>query len=201
MHFFLPFLILGLSIVHLCFLHEFGSNNFLGLSSCVDGIVFTPFYSLKDFFSLVFLFFIFFFFLFLFPDFLAHPDNYIYGTFLITPAHIVPEWYFLPMFAVLRSVTSKLFGIVLLFKMILVLFLLPFLTGYNSIRVSFFRPFFTLFYWFFIITCVFLCWIGSLPIMMPYTFLGVLFAIFYFFFFCFCFPFFTFMDAFIYILM
>lgn len=86
------------------------------------------------------------FFIYLEPDLLVHPDNYIFGTFLVTPAHIVPEWYFLPMFAVLRSVTSKLFGIFLLFDMIFILLILPFLTGYNSIRIGFFKPFFNFFY-------------------------------------------------------
>jgi len=87
----LPFVILIVSIIHLCFLHEFGSNNLLGISCSLDNVSFIPFYLLKDSFSLVLLFFIFFFFIFLNPDYLGHPDNYQIANFLVTPAHIVPE--------------------------------------------------------------------------------------------------------------
>jgi len=91
LHYFLPFIILIVSIVHLCFLHEFGSNNLLGISSSLDNIPFTPFYLLKDSFSLVLLFLFLSFFIFLSPDYLGHPDNYQIANFLVTPAHIVPE--------------------------------------------------------------------------------------------------------------
>jgi len=87
----LPFVILIFSLVHLCFLHEFGSNNVLGLSSFLDNVSFTPFYLLKDTFSLIILFFILLIFIFLAPDYLGHPDNYKIANFLVTPTHIVPE--------------------------------------------------------------------------------------------------------------
>jgi ubiquinol-cytochrome c reductase cytochrome b subunit len=199
LHYFLPFVILIVSIIHLCFLHEFGSNNLLGISCYLDNVSFVSFYLLKDSFSLVFLFFIFFIFIFLAPDFLGHPDNYQIANFLVTPSHIVPEWYFLPLYAVLRSVTDKLLGITLLFFMILFLFLLPFISFISLIRISFFRPFFSFFFWFLIIICFILCWLGSLPVMLPYVTFGVYFSLFYFFLFLLCFPFLHFFDKFIYI--
>jgi len=129
---------------------------------------------------------------------LGHPDNYQLANFLVTPAHIVPEWYFLPLYAVLRSVTSKLLGIFLLFLMILVLLLLPFIVGVSFIRVSFFRPFFNFFFWFFIVVCVVLCWLGALPVILPYTVLGVIYSFIYFFILVIIFPFFNFLDFFFY---
>jgi len=87
----LPFLIFFVSILHLCFLHEFGSNNLLGISSSLDNVPFTPFYLLKDFFSIILLFLGLFLFIYLFPDYLGHSDNYQLANFLVTPAHIVPE--------------------------------------------------------------------------------------------------------------
>jgi len=183
LHYFLPFLILIFSILHLFFLHEHGSNNMLGLSCCLDNVPFTPFYFLKDFFGLFFFFFIFFFFFFFFPDFLTHPDNYKIANFMVTPVHIVPEWYFLPLYAVLRSVTNKLLGIFLLALFILALFLLPFSTFFVIIRSGFFRPFFSFFFWFFLVVCIFLGYLGGLPVMLPNITLGNIFSFFYFFFF------------------
>jgi quinol-cytochrome oxidoreductase complex cytochrome b subunit len=180
LHFFLPFLILFISIIHLVFLHEFGSNNLLGLSSSSDSVPFSPFYLLKDFFSVILLFFIFSFFLFHSPDLLGHSDNYQLANFLVTPAHIVPEWYFLPLYAVLRSVTDKLLGIFLLLLIVLTIFSFPYILGKSYIRSSFFRPFYTLIYWFFIINWVILCWLGSLPVMEPYTSLGSFLTFFFF---------------------
>jgi len=91
LHYFLPFAILLVTILHLCFLHEFGSNNILGVSSSLDFVPFTPFVLLKDTFSLVVLFSFLFIFIFISPDYLGHPDNYQLANFLVTPAHIVPE--------------------------------------------------------------------------------------------------------------
>lgn len=172
--------------------------NLLGISSALDSIPFNVFLLLKDTFSLVFLFLTFFIFIFISPDYLGHPDNYQLANFLVTPAHIVPEWYFLPLYAVLRSVTSKLFGIFLLLLMILVLLFLPFFVGVTLIRVSFFRPFFSFFFWFFIVVCVILCWLGSLPVILPYTTIGVLFSFFYFFVLVFAWPMLTLYDRFLY---
>lgn len=126
LHFALPFVILFLSIAHVALLHERGSNNPLGITFIFDFTPFSPYFVLKDTLSLSFVLFIFFLVVFFAPDLLGHTDNYIMANFLITPAHIVPEWYFLPLYAVLRSVDSKLAGIILLFTLILVLFLLPF---------------------------------------------------------------------------
>jgi len=91
LHFFLPFLLVFITIIHLIFLHEYGSNNILGVNFSSDIVPFSPFYLLKDCFSLIFLFLFFSFFCYYLPDYLGHPDNYSIADFLVTPAHIVPE--------------------------------------------------------------------------------------------------------------
>ena len=181
LHFTLPFIILFLSLLHFFCLHEFGSNNPLGISSKVDSIPFFPYYIIKDTFSLIIVLFLLFLIIFKSPDFLGHTDNYNRANFLVTPAHIVPEWYFLPLYAVLRSVTSKLFGIFLIALLIICLLLLPFLLKNNVIRSSIFKPFFAFFFWSFLFDCVILGWIGGLPVMSPYLIIGQLSAVWYFF--------------------
>jgi quinol-cytochrome oxidoreductase complex cytochrome b subunit len=131
---------LFVSLLHLVFLHEFGSNNPIGIPCPLDNSPFTPYYVLKDTFSLLLLLFVFFYIVFLTPDVLGHPDNYDKANFLVTPAHIVPEWYFLPLYAVLRSVTNKLLGIFLLFCLFFVLLCLPFFLTTFSIRSNSFKP-------------------------------------------------------------
>jgi quinol-cytochrome oxidoreductase complex cytochrome b subunit len=140
LHFGLPFAILVLSIIHLSFLHEAGSNNPLGIP-CRDDIPFSPYYILKDTFTLVIAFILLLFIIFFVPDLLGHPDNYEKANFLITPAHIVPEWYFLPLYAVLRSVTSKLLGIFLLIFLILTFMFFPFYVPIQIIKSCAFKPF------------------------------------------------------------
>jgi ubiquinol-cytochrome c reductase cytochrome b subunit len=113
LHFFLPFVIAGLSLLHLALLHKDGSNNPLGVNSSVDKIPFYPYFVIKDLFAFFSFLFIFLLFLFYFPNLLGHPDNYIPADSLHTPAHIVPEWYFLPFYAILRSIPDKLGGLLL----------------------------------------------------------------------------------------
>jgi len=133
-HFILPFIILLFVLIHFLFLHEVGSTNNLLFNKKYDKILFHPFYTFKDFF-IVFLFFLFFFiFIGFLPNYLSHSDNYIQADSLVTPAHIVPEWYFSLFYAMLRSIPSKLGGIIVLLLSIVILFIFP-----VFIRIFFFK--------------------------------------------------------------
>jgi quinol-cytochrome oxidoreductase complex cytochrome b subunit len=182
LHFALPFAILILSIIHLSFLHESGSNNPLGIVCRDDTIPFSPYYILKDTFTLVLTFILLLFIIFFVPDLLGHPDNYEKANFLITPAHIVPEWYFLPLYAVLRSVTSKLLGIFLLILLIFTFMFFPFYIPIQIIKSCLFKPFNASFFWAFVFVWLLLSWLGGLPVMQPYLFFGLFFTFAYFFF-------------------
>lgn len=178
-HFFFPFIIFGLVIIHLLILHEVGSNNPLGVKFKNDNIVFYPYYIIKDLYGLI-LFLIFFsVFLFFMPNMLGHPDNYIEANSMLTPVHIVPEWYFLPFYAILRSIPDKLGGVLALVLAICTLFLLPFIDS-NRIRSMNFRPFSRAIFWFFVIDCVFLGIIGSKAVKFPFMEIGQYLTIFYF---------------------
>merc|ERR1712188_237010 len=127
MGYILPFILIGLVAVHIILLHEDGSNNPLGLPIIkIDKAPFTPYFTIKDIFGAI-LFFMFFSYLVFFnPNLLGHPDNYIPANPLVTPAHIVPEWYFLPFYAILRSIPNKLGGVLLL-SAIFILLIMPFI--------------------------------------------------------------------------
>lgn len=125
-HFVLPFILLFFVFLHFVFLHKVGSSNNLLINKKVDKIMFHPFYSFKDLFVIFVVLVIFFVFIWVSPNYLSHPDNYVMADSLSTPAHIVPEWYFLVFYAMLRSIPSKLGGILVLLLSILVLFLFPF---------------------------------------------------------------------------
>ena len=180
LHFALPFIILFLSILHLFLLHEYGSNNPLGISSNSDYIPFTAYYGLKDVSSLFALLGLFSYLVFFNPDYLGHSDNYIMANSLVTPAHIVPEWYFLPLYAVLRSVTNKLLGVALIALFILFIFFLPFLFRKSLIRSIYFKPFHSFFIWIFFMVCLLLGWIGGLPVIEPFLFIGQFLTVSYF---------------------
>ena len=96
------------------------------------------------------------------PNFLGHPDNYIPADPLVTPAHIVPEWYFLPFYAILRAVPDKLMGVLLMFGAVVILFILPWLDT-HKVRSARFRPYYKQFYWLFFINCIILGWVGAMP--------------------------------------
>jgi quinol-cytochrome oxidoreductase complex cytochrome b subunit len=139
LHFLLPFLIAGLVIVHLSLLHKDGSNNPLGIESQTDRVNFYPYFYVKDLLAFITLVLFFSFFIFYFPNDLGHPDNYIPANPMVTPAHIVPEWYFLPFYAILRSIPDKLGGVVAMGGALVVLLILPFINT-SEIRSSRFRP-------------------------------------------------------------
>lgn len=181
LHYFLPFAIAGLVLLHLSLLHKDGSNNPLGINTNVDFVSFYPYYYVKDLFAFFVFAFMFAFFVFFYPNSLGHPDNYIPANPLVTPAHIVPEWYFLPFYAILRSIPDKLGGVVAMISAILVLLLLPVLNT-SKIRSSKFRPLFALSYWFLVSDFIILGWIGQKPVESPYIEIGMGATVFYFFF-------------------
>jgi quinol-cytochrome oxidoreductase complex cytochrome b subunit len=175
LHYLLPFVIVGVVVLHLVALHRFGSNNPLGIDTKgeQDTIPFHPYYTVKDLFGLgVFLIF-FAGFVFFGPNYMGHPDNYIPANPLNTPAHIVPEWYFLPFYAILRAVpdiglfgvtfvTAKLAGVIAMFGSILLLLVLPWLDT-SPVRSSKFRPIYKQFFWLLVIDAVVLGYAGSQP--------------------------------------
>lgn len=181
-HYLLPFVLAALVIVHLVFLHEFGSNNPLGIVSNVDQIPFGPYLTVKDGFTL-FVFLMFFgAFVFFAPNYLGHTDNYIEANPMVTPAHIVPEWYFLPLYAVLRSIPDKLMGVLALAAALVCLVLVPFL-GKSEVRSSVFRPIYRILFWIFVVDCLLLGWIGGNEVKYPYYEIGQFVTFWYFFYF------------------
>ncbi len=179
LHYLMPFVIAGLAIVHLSLLHKDGSNNPLGSGTNVDTVSFYPYFYTKDLFSFLILVTLFSFFVVYFPNALGHADNYIPANPLSTPAHIVPEWYFLPFYAILRSIPDKLGGVVAMIGAILILLLLPFINT-SKIRSSKFRPIFSVAYWFFAANFLLLGWIGQKPVESPYIEVGMFSTAFYF---------------------
>jgi ubiquinol-cytochrome c reductase cytochrome b subunit len=175
----MPFVIAGLTIVHLSLLHKDGSNNPLGINKNIDTIPFYPYFYVKDLFSFLILVALFSFFVFYYPNVLGHADNYIPANPLVTPAHIVPEWYFLPFYAILRSIPDKLGGVIAMVSAILVLLLLPILNT-SEVRSSKFRPIFGIFYWFIVSDFLILGWIGQKPVETPFIEIGQIGTLFYF---------------------
>jgi quinol-cytochrome oxidoreductase complex cytochrome b subunit len=180
LHYLLPFLITALVVIHLLLLHQTGSNNPLGISFNSDGgIPIYPYYIVKDLYGVI-LFLIFFaVFLFFTPNLLGHPDNYIPANPMITPPHIVPEWYFLPFYAILRSIPDKLIGVLALASAIIALFLLPILHK-PEVRSMVHRPISRYAFWIFVVSCLILGWIGAKPVGYPFLQIGQLAATSYF---------------------
>ena len=164
LHFLMPFLIVGIVLLHLVALSTTGSNNPTGvpMKSKKDSISFHPYFTIKDMVGFVMFFIIFGYFLFFYPNSLGHPDNYIPANPLVTPAHIVPEWYFLPFYAILRAVPDKLGGVLMMFGAIILLFFLPYLDK-SKVRSGAYRPAFKKFFYIFVINFVFLGWLGKSP--------------------------------------
>ena len=162
LHYLLPFVILGVVLLHLVALHTHGSNNPLGIDrkGPQDSIPFHPYYTIKDTFGLSVFLVIFAIFVFYMPNFLGDPQNYIPANPLQTPPEIVPEWYFLPYYAILRSIPSKLIGVCAMFGSIATLFLLPWLDT-SRIRSAFFRPIYKWVFWLLVIDCVVLGIVGA----------------------------------------
>nr|YP_010507870.1 apocytochrome b [Phytophthora asparagi]UXG55973.1 apocytochrome b [Phytophthora asparagi] len=188
LHFTFPFVIVGAVLIHLILLHEVGSNNPLGLTLKTENIPFYPYFYTKDLFGLMVLFLVFFIFIFYYPNTLGHPDNYIEANPMKTPLHIVPEWYFLPFYAILRSIPNKIGGVIAMFGSLIILLTIPF-TNSSEIRSTAFRPIFKVCYWLLVVAFLLLGWVGQCPVEYPYTEIGIISMIYYFFFFIIIIPF------------
>jgi len=179
LHYLMPFLIAGVTLVHLSLLHKEGSNNPLGINTNLETIPFYPYFYVKDLLFFFIFLAVFSFFLFFYPNTLGHPDNYIPANPLVTPPHIVPEWYFLPFYAILRSIPDRLGGVAAMGGAIVILLALPIINT-SKIRSSKFRPIFRFLYWFWVADFLILGWIGQKPVESPYVEVGVCATIFYF---------------------
>jgi ubiquinol-cytochrome c reductase cytochrome b subunit len=179
LHFLLPFVLAALAFMHLIALHQNASNNPMGVSSKLDRVPFYPYYVFKDIVGFFVFFLILSIFVFFFPNVLGHPDNSIPANPMQTPISIVPEFYLLPFYAILRAIPNKLLGVVAMLASILILFLLPYLEN-SRVRSSAFRPFMRFFFWLFVINFLLLMWIGANHPEPPYILLGQLCTAFYF---------------------
>jgi len=182
LHYLLPFIIAGASIVHIAALHQYGSNNPLGIDARTSKVPFYPYFYVKDLIGWVVFAVFFSVFVFFYPNLLGHPDNYIPANPMSTPPHIVPEWYFLPVYAILRSIPNKLGGVAAIGLVFACLFALPFLHT-SEIRSTTFRPIYKKLYWFLVADCLLLGWIGMKPVEDPYVLVGQIASIFFFFYF------------------
>ena len=172
LHYLLPFVLLGLVLLHIAALHQEGSSNPLGLhGNDIDKIDFYPYFYVKDLFGFMVFTVFFSYFLFFDPNVLGHPDNYIAANPMVTPAHIVPEWYFLPYYAILRSIPDKLGGVIAMGASLVSLALLP-LVNTSNVRSSFFRPFHRWSFWIWLGNAFILGWIGGNPVEDPYILIG-----------------------------
>nr|YP_009131032.1 cytochrome b [Eutelia adulatricoides]AHV78115.1 cytochrome b [Eutelia adulatricoides] len=178
-HFLFPFIILMLTMIHLLFLHQTGSNNPLGLNSNLDKIPFHPFFTFKDLIGFIILLFILTILTLTNPYLLGDPDNFMPANPLVTPAHIQPEWYFLFAYAILRSIPNKLGGVIALVMSILILIILPF-TFNKKIQGIQFYPLNQIFFWIMVVTVILLTWIGARPVEDPYIITGQLLTVLYF---------------------
>ena len=186
LHYLLPFVIFGVVILHIWALHVTGNNNPTGIEvkDSKDTISFHPYYTVKDLFAYVVFLVMFCYFIFYNPNILGHPDNYIEADPMLTPAHIVPEWYLLPFYAILRAVPDKLMGVLLMFGSIVVLFFLPWLDT-MKVKSARYRPLYKIFFILFVIFCLLLGYLGAKPPEGIYLFLSRVSTIYYFAFFLF----------------
>ena len=181
LHYLLPFVLAALVALHIWALHVPGNNNPTGVSvkSSQDTLPFHPYYTMKDAFAIVVFFMFFALWLFFAPNYLGHAINYQQANPLVTPAHIVPEWYYLPFYAILRAVPDKLGGVIAMFASILILFALPWLDT-SKVRSGNYRPLFKGFFWIFVAVCIGLGYLGSRPAEPPYVVLSQILTVYYF---------------------
>ncbi|MBE7185756.1 MAG: cytochrome b N-terminal domain-containing protein [Methylobacterium mesophilicum] len=191
LHYLLPFMIAGVVVLHIWALHVVGQTNPTGIEikSKTDTVAFTPYATVKDALGMFVFLILFAYFVFYLPNYLGHPDNYVIANPLKTPTHIVPEWYYLPFYAILRAITfnigpidSKLGGVLAMFGSIAVLFFVPWLDT-SRIRSAVYRPWYKLFFWLFAANAIFLGWLGSKPPEQPYVIMSQFATLYYFAFF------------------
>lgn len=179
LHYLFPFILAALVFIHIILLHVEGSNNLTGLNSNADKIPFHTYFTTKDFYGFMLLFLLISYLIFYIPNLLGDPENFIKANPLVTPLHIMPEWYFLFAYAILRAIPNKLGGVLALVASILILFLTPFIHT-SWLKSLNFRPLGKLMFWFFICNFILLTWIGSKPVEEPFILIGQLSSIFYF---------------------
>ncbi|MES0041872.1 cytochrome b N-terminal domain-containing protein [Mesorhizobium sp. M0091] len=162
LHYLLPFVIVGVVMLHLVALHRHGSNNPLGIdrNGPGDSIPFHPYYTVKDLLGLAAFLLVFAFFVFYLPNYLNSTDAFIPANPLRTPAEVVPQWYFLPFYAILRSIPNKLAGVIAMFSAVAVLFILPWLDT-SKVRSARFRPLYKWIFWLLVIDVIVLGWVGA----------------------------------------
>ena len=193
LHYLVPFILAAVALLHLMLLHIPGSNNPLGFNAIYDRIPFYPYFYVKDLFGFFIFVLVFSMFVVYAPNYMGHPDNYIEGNPLVTPAHIVPEWYFLPFYAILRTVPDKLGGVVLMGLSIAIIALLP-VVDTSMTRSTYFKPLHIVLFWFFLADSFSLGWIGQEIVESPFIEMGIFVTSSYFFYFIPLLPFLGFLD-------
>nr|QUE26651.1 cytochrome b [Ilythea japonica] len=178
-HFILPFIVLAMTMIHLLFLHQTGSNNPMGINSNIDKIPFHPYFTYKDIVGFMVMLLLLICLVLMDPYLLGDPDNFIPANPLVTPVHIQPEWYFLFAYAILRSIPNKLGGVIALVLSIAILMILPFY-NMSKFRGIQFYPINQIMFWLMVSTVILLTWIGARPVEEPYVMVGQLLTIIYF---------------------
>nr|QLY89622.1 cytochrome b [Phaonia pallida] len=179
LHFLLPFTVMAMTMIHLLFLHQTGSNNPMGLNSNMDKIPFHPYFTYKDVIGFIILLMMLILLVLINPNMLGDPDNFIPANPLVTPIHIQPEWYFLFAYAILRSIPNKLGGVIALVLSIAILIILPFyhLSNFRGIQ---FYPINQILFWNMTTTVILLTWIGACPVETPYVLISQILTVIYF---------------------
>ena len=173
LHYLLPFILAALAILHLMTLHVNGSSNPLGISSNVDRVPMHPYYMFKDLITIFLFFLVIGTFVFYYPNVLGHSDNYIPANPMQTPPSIVPEWYLLPYYAILRSIPNKLLGVIAMLASLLILLAMPILDT-SRVRGSQFRPLMRFSFWVFVTDFFLLMYLGSQHAEEPYITIGMI---------------------------
>nr|ALO70767.1 cytochrome b [Nudobius lentus] len=179
LHFFFPFIVLALVLIHLLFLHQTGSNNPMGLNSNIDKIPFHPYFSFKDLFGFIIMLMMLVILTLTNPYMLGDPDNFVPANPLVTPIHIQPEWYFLFAYAILRSIPNKLGGVIALVMSIAILLFMPFMNK-KMFQSNMFYPINKFLFWSLLSIVILLTWIGARPVEDPYILIGQILTILYF---------------------
>nr|YP_010010504.1 cytochrome b [Sycanus croceovittatus]QOH97852.1 cytochrome b [Sycanus croceovittatus] len=179
LHFLLPFILAGMTMIHLLFLHQTGSNNPLGLKNNLDKIPFHPYFTIKDLAGIVVTLMMFLTLTLLEPRLLGDPENFIPASPLVTPVHIQPEWYFLFAYAILRSIPNKLGGVIAMVLSIAIIAILPF-TNKSKFRGLTFYPINQFLFWSFVSVMLMLTWIGAKPVEEPFILTGQILTMAYF---------------------
>ena len=196
LHYLLPFVIAGVVVLHIWALHVVGQNNPTGVEpkSPKDSVAFTPYATIKDAFCVFLFCIVFAWFVFYIPNYMGHPDNYIPANPAVTPTHIVPEWYYLPFYAILRAIPNKLIGVIALGASIVILAFLPWLDT-SPVRSGRYRPLYRQFFFAFVLVCIGLGWLGSKPPEGGYVIAARLFTAYYFLYFLIILPILGFVET------